>query len=72
MSPAFTSFCSSQVYFYAYSVFINAGIPPDQTHYVSLGLGITEILTTLMCVSGPSAEFHSAVMHGSLQSLELL
>uniref|UniRef100_A0A8C0HPM1 Major facilitator superfamily (MFS) profile domain-containing protein n=1 Tax=Buteo japonicus TaxID=224669 RepID=A0A8C0HPM1_9AVES len=48
------------VYFYAYSVFINAGIPPAQTHYVSLGVGITEILTTVLCVSGSSAEFHSA------------
>lgn len=69
MSTAFTSFCSLQVYLYAYSVFINAGIPPAQTHYVSLGVGITEILTTVMCVSGSSAEFHSAIMHGSLQSL---
>uniref|UniRef100_A0A8B9LYJ8 Major facilitator superfamily (MFS) profile domain-containing protein n=1 Tax=Accipiter nisus TaxID=211598 RepID=A0A8B9LYJ8_9AVES len=48
------------VYFYAYSVFIKAGIPPAQTHYVSLGVGITEILTTVLCVSGSSAEFHSA------------
>ncbi|NXJ81763.1 GTR9 protein, partial [Trogon melanurus] len=39
------------VYFYAYSVFIKAGIPPAQTHYVSLGVGITEILTTVLCVS---------------------
>ncbi|NXQ96765.1 GTR9 protein, partial [Sagittarius serpentarius] len=37
------------VYFYAYSVFIKAGIPPAQTHYVSLGVGITEILTTVLC-----------------------
>ncbi|XP_010017114.1 PREDICTED: solute carrier family 2, facilitated glucose transporter member 11-like [Nestor notabilis] len=40
---------SNVVYSYAYSVFINAGIPPAQTRYVSLGVGITEILTTLMC-----------------------
>ncbi|XP_076209162.1 solute carrier family 2, facilitated glucose transporter member 11-like isoform X4 [Aptenodytes patagonicus] len=37
------------VYFYAYNVFIKAGIPPAQTHYVSLGVGITEILTTVLC-----------------------
>ncbi|NWH16225.1 GTR5 protein, partial [Grus americana] len=59
------------VYFYAYNVFIKAGIPPDQTHYVSLGVGITEILTTVLCVSGSSAEFHSAVMCVSFQSLEM-
>ncbi|KAK4812938.1 hypothetical protein QYF61_001053 [Mycteria americana] len=37
------------VYFYAYNVFIKAGIPPVQIHYVSLGVGITEILTTVLC-----------------------
>ncbi|XP_005445293.1 solute carrier family 2, facilitated glucose transporter member 11-like [Falco rusticolus] len=37
------------VYFYAYNVFIKAGILPAQTHYVSLGVGITEILTTVAC-----------------------
>uniref|UniRef100_A0A663E4Q5 Major facilitator superfamily (MFS) profile domain-containing protein n=1 Tax=Aquila chrysaetos chrysaetos TaxID=223781 RepID=A0A663E4Q5_AQUCH len=41
--------CRCGVYFYAYSVFIKAGIPPAQTHYVSLGVGITEILTTVLC-----------------------
>ncbi|NXG77695.1 GTR9 protein, partial [Baryphthengus martii] len=42
---------ANMVYFYAYNVFIKAGIPPDQTRYVSLGIGITEILTTVLCVS---------------------
>ncbi|NXT25493.1 GTR9 protein, partial [Syrrhaptes paradoxus] len=37
------------VYFYAYNVFIKAGILPAQTHYVSLGTGITEILSTVLC-----------------------
>ncbi|NXN63141.1 GTR11 protein, partial [Himantopus himantopus] len=58
------------VYFYAYNVFIKAGIAPAQTHYISLGIGITEILSTVVCVSGSSAEFHSAVIHVSFQSLE--
>ncbi|KAM9219419.1 solute carrier family 2, facilitated glucose transporter member 11-like [Leptosomus discolor] len=40
---------ANMVYFYAYNVFIKAGIPPAQTHYVSLGVGITEILTTVLC-----------------------
>ncbi|XP_068013239.1 solute carrier family 2, facilitated glucose transporter member 11-like [Melanerpes formicivorus] len=40
---------ANMVYFYAYNIFIKAGIPPDQTHYVSLGVGITEILTTVLC-----------------------
>ncbi|XP_069726910.1 solute carrier family 2, facilitated glucose transporter member 11-like [Phaenicophaeus curvirostris] len=37
------------VYFYAYNIFIKAGIPPAQTHYVSLGVGLTEILSTILC-----------------------
>ncbi|OXB64681.1 hypothetical protein ASZ78_008757 [Callipepla squamata] len=37
------------VYFYAYNVFLKVGISPAQTHYVSLGVGITEILTTVLC-----------------------
>ncbi|NWV26172.1 GTR9 protein, partial [Origma solitaria] len=45
------------VYSYAYSIFTKAGIPPAQTNYVSLGVGITEILSTVLCVSGFSDEF---------------
>ncbi|XP_018421417.1 PREDICTED: solute carrier family 2, facilitated glucose transporter member 11-like [Nanorana parkeri] len=37
------------VYFYAYDVFRNAGIPPKEVPYVSLGIGIIEILTTVLC-----------------------
>uniref|UniRef100_A0A8C3KCZ1 Major facilitator superfamily (MFS) profile domain-containing protein n=1 Tax=Calidris pygmaea TaxID=425635 RepID=A0A8C3KCZ1_9CHAR len=70
MGATFTYFYSFQVYSYAYNVFIAAGIPPTQTHYVSLGIGITEILSTVLCVSGSSAEFNSAVMHVSFPSLE--
>ncbi|NWZ83554.1 GTR9 protein, partial [Poecile atricapillus] len=40
------------VYFYAYSIFTKAGIPPAQIHYVSLGVGTTEILSTVLCVTG--------------------
>ncbi|NXV45614.1 GTR9 protein, partial [Uria aalge] len=58
------------VYFYAYNVFKKAGIPPAQTHYVSLGIGVTEILSTILCVSGSLAECHSAAMHLSFLSLE--
>ncbi|XP_013029044.2 solute carrier family 2, facilitated glucose transporter member 11-like isoform X1 [Anser cygnoides] len=37
------------VYFYAYNVFLQVGISPAQTRYVSLGVGVTEILTTVLC-----------------------
>jgi len=66
----FTHFYSFQVYFYAYNVFLKVGLSPSQTRYVSLGVGITEILTTALCVSGSSAEFHSAAVPVSFQPLE--
>ncbi|XP_030075457.1 solute carrier family 2, facilitated glucose transporter member 11 isoform X2 [Microcaecilia unicolor] len=37
------------VYFYTYDVFYNAGIPSAQIRYVSLGMGITELLTIGLC-----------------------
>ncbi|XP_041438115.1 solute carrier family 2, facilitated glucose transporter member 11-like 1 isoform X1 [Xenopus laevis] len=37
------------VYFYAYDVFRNAGIPTPQIPFVSLGIGVTEALTTVLC-----------------------
>ncbi|XP_075071877.1 solute carrier family 2, facilitated glucose transporter member 11-like [Mixophyes fleayi] len=37
------------VYFYAYDIFQNAGITATEAPYVSLGIGITEILTTVLC-----------------------
>ncbi|XP_040272317.1 solute carrier family 2, facilitated glucose transporter member 11-like [Bufo bufo] len=37
------------VYFYAYDIFQNAGIPASEAPYVSLGIGIMEILTTVLC-----------------------
>ncbi|KAG8597208.1 hypothetical protein GDO81_002195 [Engystomops pustulosus] len=37
------------VYFYAYDIFQNAGISAIEAPYVSLGLGITEIFTTILC-----------------------
>lgn len=70
MGAAFTHFYSFQVYFYAYNVFLQVGLSPAQTRYISLGVGITEILTTALCVSGSSAEFHSAAVPVSFQPLE--
>ncbi|XP_075131873.1 solute carrier family 2, facilitated glucose transporter member 11-like [Leptodactylus fuscus] len=37
------------VYFYAYDIFQNAGISASEAPYMSLGIGITEILTTVIC-----------------------
>uniref|UniRef100_A0A8C5P6C0 Major facilitator superfamily (MFS) profile domain-containing protein n=1 Tax=Leptobrachium leishanense TaxID=445787 RepID=A0A8C5P6C0_9ANUR len=39
------------VYFYAYNVFRSAGIPDSQTPYVALGIGLSDIFATLLCVS---------------------
>ncbi|KYO31614.1 hypothetical protein Y1Q_0022732 [Alligator mississippiensis] len=40
---------TNAVYFYAYDIFIKAGIPFSQVRYVSLGTGITEVITTILC-----------------------
>uniref|UniRef100_A0A8B9Z983 Major facilitator superfamily (MFS) profile domain-containing protein n=1 Tax=Anas platyrhynchos TaxID=8839 RepID=A0A8B9Z983_ANAPL len=48
LGTTFTRFCTFQVYFYAYNVFLQVGISPAQTRYVSLGVGVTEILTTVL------------------------
>ncbi|XP_069819501.1 uncharacterized protein [Dendropsophus ebraccatus] len=37
------------VYFYAYDVFQNAGIAASQVPYMSLGIGIVEMFTTVLC-----------------------
>ncbi|XP_019362446.1 PREDICTED: solute carrier family 2, facilitated glucose transporter member 11-like isoform X1 [Gavialis gangeticus] len=37
------------VYFYAYDIFMKAGISVSQIRYVSLGTGITEVITTILC-----------------------
>ncbi|OXB85054.1 UNVERIFIED_CONTAM: hypothetical protein H355_016176 [Colinus virginianus] len=50
------------VYFYAYNVFLKVGISPAQTRYVSLGVGITEILTTVLCDSFSWIPYCSAAL----------
>ncbi|XP_068098728.1 solute carrier family 2, facilitated glucose transporter member 11-like [Hyperolius riggenbachi] len=37
------------VYFYAYEVFQNAGISSNDAPYVSVGIGITEMITIVLC-----------------------
>ncbi|XP_056387364.1 solute carrier family 2, facilitated glucose transporter member 11-like isoform X2 [Hyla sarda] len=37
------------VYFYAYDIFHNAGIPANEVPYVSLGIGLMEMLTAVLC-----------------------
>ncbi|XP_029475152.1 solute carrier family 2, facilitated glucose transporter member 11-like isoform X2 [Rhinatrema bivittatum] len=37
------------VYFYSYDIFYSAGISTAQISYVALGMGITEVLTVVLC-----------------------
>ncbi|XP_066545318.1 solute carrier family 2, facilitated glucose transporter member 11 isoform X1 [Amia ocellicauda] len=38
------------IYFYAFDIFREAGVPKDQMHYLSIGIGITELVTLTVCL----------------------
>ncbi|XP_076599487.1 solute carrier family 2, facilitated glucose transporter member 11-like [Chaetodon auriga] len=43
-------FCGiNALYFYAFDIFRESGVPEDQMHYLSIGLGTTELLTVALC-----------------------
>uniref|UniRef100_A0AAQ4QF82 Solute carrier family 2, facilitated glucose transporter member 5 n=1 Tax=Gasterosteus aculeatus aculeatus TaxID=481459 RepID=A0AAQ4QF82_GASAC len=37
------------LYFYAFDIFRESGVPEDQMHYLSIGLGATELITVTLC-----------------------
>ncbi|XP_058850627.1 solute carrier family 2, facilitated glucose transporter member 11-like, partial [Acipenser ruthenus] len=37
------------IYFYAFDIFSAAGIPEEQMHYMSLGIGLTELISIILC-----------------------
>ncbi|KAM9362207.1 solute carrier family 2 member 9, like 1 [Symphorus nematophorus] len=39
----------SAISIFSFDIFLNAGIPRDKIRYVTLGLGITEIITSITC-----------------------
>lgn len=40
-----------QLYFYAFDIFRESGVPEDQMHYMSIGIGATELIAVTLCVS---------------------
>ncbi|XP_036382178.1 solute carrier family 2, facilitated glucose transporter member 11-like [Megalops cyprinoides] len=40
---------STALYFYAFDIFCQAGVPKDQMHYLTIGLGATEFLAISLC-----------------------
>lgn len=40
-----------QLYFYAFDIFRESGIPEEQMHYLAIGLGATELIAVCLCVS---------------------
>ncbi|XP_039971462.1 solute carrier family 2, facilitated glucose transporter member 11-like [Xiphias gladius] len=43
-------FCGiNALYFYAFDIFREAGVPEDQMHYLSIGIGATELITVTLC-----------------------
>ncbi|MBN3296078.1 GTR11 protein, partial [Amia calva] len=39
----------SAIYFYAFDIFREAGVPKDQMHYLSIGIGTAELVTLILC-----------------------
>ncbi|XP_029906572.1 solute carrier family 2, facilitated glucose transporter member 11-like [Myripristis murdjan] len=43
-------FCGiNALYFYAFDIFRESGVAKDQIHYLSIGLGATEVITVTLC-----------------------
>ncbi|XP_022602534.1 solute carrier family 2, facilitated glucose transporter member 11-like [Seriola dumerili] len=43
-------FCGiNALYFYAFDIFRESGVPEDQMHYLAIGLGATELITVTLC-----------------------
>ncbi|XP_042563264.1 solute carrier family 2, facilitated glucose transporter member 5-like, partial [Clupea harengus] len=43
-------FCGiNAIYFYAFDIFRESGVPDDKMHYLSLGIGATEVITVTTC-----------------------
>lgn len=40
-----------QLYFYAFDIFRESGVPEDQMHYLAIGIGATELIAVTLCVS---------------------
>lgn len=52
MSDINTVFCSFvQLYFYAFDIFHESGVPENQTQHLALGIGATELTAVALCVS---------------------
>lgn len=41
----------SQITIFSFDIFLKVGIPRDKIRYVTLGLGVSEIITSISCVS---------------------
>ncbi|KAM7402194.1 hypothetical protein PAMP_017458 [Pampus punctatissimus] len=43
-------FCGiNALYFYAFDIFHESGVPEDQMHYLAIGIGATELITITLC-----------------------
>ncbi|XP_023136077.1 solute carrier family 2, facilitated glucose transporter member 11-like [Amphiprion ocellaris] len=43
-------FCGiNALYFYAFDIFRESGVPEDQMHYLAIGIGATELITITLC-----------------------
>lgn len=55
------SLLNSQISTFSFDIFLKAGIPRDKIRYVTLGLGVSEIVTSISCVSNPLSVYLSSL-----------
>lgn len=58
----------SQISTFSFDIFLKAGIPRDKIRYVTLGLGVCEIITSISCVSNPPPPPPQPECHNKLTS----
>lgn len=62
LSNANQNLSSCQISIFSFDIFQKVGIPKDKIRYVTLGLGVCEIMTSVSCVSEPYFHFRSFVL----------
>lgn len=51
LSRSYQCFFPPQINIFSFDIFMEAGIPRDMIRYITLGLGVSEIITLISCVS---------------------
>jgi len=61
-----------QINIFSYDIFLKAGIPTENIRYVTLGLGVSQILTSVLCVSDSRRLFFASSLDYSQKTFLFL